>query len=164
MENEKVIMEKKLEASATLALSHDRDYDHDHDHHEEEEDEEEKMDKFFELITSFREARNRLREGIMVSSVCTSNGTSTRSTTTTTAITSIIAEKEKKTKKRKRHEEDINKSWVPSFEMEDFTAQVEFRGIDPTIFPVPAIKCTNDKEDRKRQQLLRGSLNLNLTL
>ncbi|PON61790.1 NIM1-interacting protein [Parasponia andersonii] len=151
MENEKVIMEKKLEASAPLALSYDGDYDHDH---EEEEDEEEKMDKFFELISSFREARNRLREGIMVSSVCTS---------TTTAITNITEEKKKKTTKRKRHEEDVNKSWVPSFEMEDFTAQVEYRGIDPTIFPFPAIKCTNDKEDRKRQQLLRG-LNLNLTL
>ena len=145
MENEKV-MEKKEGSSSC-----DDDGRRHKEHDKEEEDDERKMDKFYELITSFREARNRLRQEIIINNINTNNDEKQR--------------EKMKTKKRKSSSEgheEIAASWVPSFELEDFTSQVEFRGI-PTSFPAPAIPCNNHKEDHTRSQVIHG-LNLNLTL
>ncbi|CAK9145258.1 unnamed protein product [Ilex paraguariensis] len=100
----------------------------------EPEPEEEKMEKFFALIKSFNDARNRRRNELM-----------------------IINEMEKKKNKRKRPEVDLQQSsWVPSFKWEDFTEEIEFRR-PPLIFPDPC----NSRQVQKDQQ---DCLDLNLTL
>ncbi|KAJ0052176.1 protein NIM1-INTERACTING 1 [Pistacia vera] len=102
---------------------------------EDELQEEEKIEKFFSLIRKFHEARNRRREEL-----------------------NELEETRKKDKIRRidnGHEEQS--SWVPSFEWQDFTEEIEFRR-PPIIFPSPC----NKKEEKKRVD--DDGLDLNLTL
>ncbi|XP_044492598.1 protein NIM1-INTERACTING 1-like [Mangifera indica] len=102
---------------------------------EDELQEEEKIEKFFSLIRSFQEARNRRREQLNESE-----------------------EKAKKNKIRRvdnGHEEQS--SWVPSFEWQDFTEEIEFRR-PPIVLPSPC----NKKEEKKRVK--DDGLDLKLTL
>ncbi|XP_062084188.1 uncharacterized protein LOC133790539 [Humulus lupulus] len=154
--DERDVMEKKKKVKT---LSHD-------DHQREEDDcdyddDEGKIDKFFELITSFREARNRLRNGVMLTSNTKNNNNNNKQETKN--------ERNTKTKKRKQpnssaaYDDEDNggqTSWIPSFEREDFTSQLEFRGI-PSIFPTS--NTPNDQSHHRKPQLING-LNLNLSL
>lgn len=97
---------------------------------DEEEQEDQKMEQFFALIKSFREARNRRKNE--------------------------LEEKEKKKKIRRSNEEQP--SWVPSFEWEDFTEEIQFRR-PPVIFPSPC----NKKEDQNQEEDDHG-LDLKLAL
>lgn len=118
----------------------------------EEEDEEEgddvKMEKFFALIRSFREARNYYKRKEM-------NGE--------------MEEKKKKSNKKmkmmmaggdeQQQQQQKSSSWVPKFEQEDFTKEVEFRG-PPLVFPVP---CNKEKPNQKDGEP-EGGLDLKLHL
>ncbi|KAA8543006.1 hypothetical protein F0562_021499 [Nyssa sinensis] len=86
---------------------------------EDDQPEEEKMEKFFALIRNFRDARNHRR--------------------------SELNEMERK-KNKIRKLQSGQSSWLPSFEWEDFTEEIEFRKL-PLIFPAPCDK----KEDKKEE-------------
>lgn len=101
----------------------------------EQEEEEAKMEKFFALIRSFREARNYRRKELMNDSQVINNK-----------------------KKMKRVGGDDHSSWVPKFEWEDFTKEVEFVR-PPLIFPGP---CNNKEKDKEEQE--DSGLDLKLTL
>ncbi|XP_044501903.1 protein NIM1-INTERACTING 1-like [Mangifera indica] len=98
--------------------------------------EEEKIEMFFSLIRSFHEARNRRRENL--------NG---------------LEEKGNKKKKIRRtdNRQEEQSSWIPSFEWQDFTEDIEFRR-SPIIFPSPC----NKKEEKK--QVEEDGLDLKLAL
>ncbi|KAL5561067.1 hypothetical protein UlMin_030814 [Ulmus minor] len=105
----------------------------------EEEEEEVKIEKFFSLIRSYREARNRLMRK------------------------ESIEKKNKRVKMMTKEEEESNRnSWVPSFESEDFTEEVGFRSEPPNpcakleLQVAPDNKVVLVKED--------NGLDLNLTL
>ncbi|XP_024020053.1 uncharacterized protein LOC112091224 isoform X2 [Morus notabilis] len=131
--------------------------DPEEDRKKEDEDQEDKVEKFFELIRNFREARKRLAIR--------------RQTVETETISGdhddqlFVSDDQKKKKKKidksnkkRKIMTDIN--WVTSssylFEKEDFTADVEFRGT-PSIFPDPC-----NVTDKRRVQ--KDGLDLNLTL
>ncbi|KAB2003233.1 hypothetical protein ERO13_D11G112050v2 [Gossypium hirsutum] len=107
----------------------------------EDEEEEEKMEQFFALLRNFREARNRRKHEL------------------------IQREQEEISKKKKKKKNKISKlgddgeksSWVPSFEWEDFTAEIEFRR--PSIIFPPSF---NNKQGEKKHE--DDGLDLNLTL
>ncbi|KAI7984245.1 Protein NIM1-INTERACTING 1 [Camellia lanceoleosa] len=96
---------------------------------EEQEDDEKKMDKFFALIRSFREARDRRRNELKEMEMGKNKNT----------MNMMMMMKTTTTKKRAKteHEEGGQKSsWVPSFEWEDFSEeQVELR--KAPLFPAP---------------------------
>ncbi|CAL5352171.1 unnamed protein product [Camellia sinensis] len=94
---------------------------------EEQEDDEKKMDKFFALLRSFREARDRRRNELKEMEMGKNKNTVNMMKTTTTT-----------TKRAKtEHEEGGQKSsWVPSFEWEDFSEEQELRKA-PLFFPAP---------------------------
>ncbi|TYJ09108.1 hypothetical protein E1A91_A11G118600v1 [Gossypium mustelinum] len=104
----------------------------------EDEEEEEKMEQFFALLRNFREARNRRKHEL------------------------IQREQEEKSKKKKKNktsklgDDGEKSSWVPSFEWEDFTAEIEFRR--PSIIFPPSF---NNKQEKKQED---DGLDLNLTL
>ncbi|CAK9152856.1 unnamed protein product [Ilex paraguariensis] len=97
---------------------------------EDDQPEEEKMEKFFALITKFHDARNQL----------------------------LISKMEKKENKRRKTKSDEpqQSSWVPTFKLEDFAEEIDFKRL-PVIFPDPC----NKKEDEEDQE---GRLDLKLTL
>ncbi|GMI66661.1 hypothetical protein HRI_000335400 [Hibiscus trionum] len=99
--------------------------------------EDEKMEQFFALLRNFREARNKrkheLRQRDDEEEMCKKNKTS-------------------------KSGDDERSSWVPKFEWEDFTAEIEF-GRPLIVFPTPY----NKKDDKKKQEEDDG-LDLNLTL
>ncbi|MBA0589822.1 protein NIM1-INTERACTING 1 [Gossypium raimondii] len=107
----------------------------------EDEEEEEKIEQFFALLRNFREARNRRKHEL------------------------IQREQEEISKKKKKKKNKISKlgddgeksSWVPSFEWEDFTAEIEFRR--PSIIFPPSF---NNKQEGKKHE--DDGLDLNLTL
>ena len=99
-----------------------------------EEEEEAKMEKFFALIRSFREARNYRRKELMNDSQVMNNS------------------------KRMKRVGGDHSSWVPKFEWEDFTKEVEFVR-PPLIFPSPCNNKEKDKEERED-----SGLDLKLTL
>ncbi|KAF4346415.1 hypothetical protein G4B88_003628 [Cannabis sativa] len=126
-------------------------------------DDEGKIDKFFELITSFKEARNRLRKGVNVMSNNDDNSNEEIKMNERNTIA--------QTKKRKQSydDNDINggkTSWIPSFVREDFISGLEFRGI-PSVFSTPNNNTSNIPNDqshpRRKSQFING-LNLNLSL
>jgi hypothetical protein len=105
-----------------------------------EQEEEVKMEKFFALIRSFREARNYYRRKDL----------------------NELEKKRKSNKKMKMmgggdHQQQQSSCWVPKFEKEDFTNEVEFRR-PPLVFPAP---CS--KENAKKGEGEDG-LDLKLTL
>ncbi|KAK8473695.1 hypothetical protein PHAVU_001G215800 [Phaseolus vulgaris] len=77
---------------------------------DEEKEEETKMEEFYALLRRFRDARDRRRKE--------------------------LEELEKSEKKRKVATEQQS-GWMPSFEWEDFTNEVEFRG-QPLRFTTPS--------------------------
>lgn len=90
---------------------------------EEEEDKEveEKMDKFYALIRSFRDARDRRRNELLKEVEINNNNNNT--------------------KKRKAAEQQTVSSLVPSFRMEDFTQQggeAEFKRTPLKFPPAPS--------------------------
>ncbi|KAA8549044.1 hypothetical protein F0562_000728 [Nyssa sinensis] len=101
---------------------------------DDDQQEEEKMEKFFALIRSFGEARDRRRR----------------------ELNEMEMTKSKKTRKL----ESGQSTWVPSFKWEDFTEDVEFIRRAPLIFPAPC----NKKEDKKDEEDNEGDLDLKLTL
>ncbi|KAK6941126.1 NPR1/NH1-interacting protein [Dillenia turbinata] len=66
-------------------------------------EEEEKMETFYAIIRSFQEARNRRK------------------------IELREMEEEERKKRRKRLKESETQTWVPSFKLEDFAEEIEFR-------------------------------------
>lgn len=94
--------------------------------------EDQKVEKFFALIRCFQEARNNRRKD-------------------------QVLEEEEKKKKKVRRLNDPQPSWVPSFEWEDFTEEIQFRKLP--IFTRPH----DQKEDKKLQEEDDG-LDLNLRL
>ncbi|KAE8693699.1 hypothetical protein F3Y22_tig00110794pilonHSYRG00102 [Hibiscus syriacus] len=105
-----------------------------------EEQEDEKMEQFFALLRSFREARNKRKHEL-------------RQRDDEEDIN------KKKKNKTSKLGDDERSSWVPRFEWEDFTAEFEFRRPLVVVFPTPY----NKKEDKKKQEEYDG-LALNLTL
>jgi hypothetical protein len=107
---------------------------------EEEEEEEVKMEKFFALIRSFREARNYYRRKEM----------------------NELEKKKRSNKKMKMMcggDDPLPKSscWVPKFEQEDFTREIEF-GRPPLVFPSP---CNKEKAKKGEAEV---ALDLKLAL
>ncbi|KAK2970252.1 hypothetical protein RJ640_021688 [Escallonia rubra] len=97
--------------------------------------EEEKMEKFFELIRSYREARNRRIKELMNDE--------------------LEKKKQRAIKKRKsdgcgggRGDAQQCASWVPSFEWEDFAKEAEL-GKRPVIFP--AGPCHYNKKEHQTE-------------
>ncbi|KAG6644910.1 hypothetical protein I3843_08G082500 [Carya illinoinensis] len=111
---------------------------------QEEEEDDVKMEKFYELIRSFREARNYYK----------------RKESTEWEI------KKNKNKKMKRIEGEEQSScnyWVPKFEQEDFDKEVEFRKPDHPLAPlVYPRQCNKDKEMKEGEE--DGDLDLRLAL
>ncbi|KAH7578197.1 hypothetical protein ACOSP7_000599 [Xanthoceras sorbifolium] len=110
------------------------------DHHHKEDKEDEKMEKFFSLIRSFHEARNRRRQEL-----------------------NDLEDKRKKNKIRRCNgaDQQQSSSWVPSFEWQDFTEEIEFRR-PPTIFPTPY--NNKDLGNKKQRRQEEDGLDLKLTL
>ncbi|KAK8693748.1 hypothetical protein V6N13_071318 [Hibiscus sabdariffa] len=102
----------------------------------EDEQEDEKMEQFFALLRNFREARNKRKH----------------------ELRQRDDEEETKKNKTSKSVDDERSSWVPKFEWEDFTAEIEFRR-PLVVFPTPYGK----KDDKKKQEEDDG-LDLNLTL
>ncbi|EOX95380.1 hypothetical protein QUC31_005007 [Theobroma cacao] len=103
---------------------------------DEEQEDDQKMEQFFALIRNFREARNRRKDELRQREEIT---------------------KKKKQNKIRKLDIDEQSSWVPTFELADFTEEIEFRR-SPIIFPSPY----NKKEDKKKQE--DDGLDLKLTL
>ncbi|XP_022769782.1 protein NIM1-INTERACTING 1-like [Durio zibethinus] len=101
---------------------------------EDEDKEDQKMEQFYDLIRNFHEARNRRKNELRQ------------------------REEIKKKQNKTRRLDDEQSSWVPTFELADFTEEIEFRR-PPIIFPSPY----NKKEDKKKQEEDDG-LDLKLTL
>nr|DAD33003.1 TPA_asm: hypothetical protein HUJ06_011854 [Nelumbo nucifera] len=101
-----------------------------------DEEEEQKVDKFFALIKSFRDACDRRGMELSESSSSPSR------------------------KKRKVDEKEKKSVWVPKFEMEDFTEEIEFKS-PHVIFPTPCYRKEKRKPDEEE---VEGSLDLKLTL
>ncbi|XP_002515222.2 protein NIM1-INTERACTING 1 [Ricinus communis] len=99
---------------------------------EDDEQEDQKVEEFFALIRRIREARNRRKDEVQ-------------------------EEEKRKNKIRRLNEE--HPSWVPSFEWEDFTEEIQFRSRPPVIFPRPC----NQKQEKKQPEK-DGGLDLKLTL
>ena len=106
---------------------------------DEEEEDEVKMEKFFALIRSFREARNYYKRKEM----------------------NELEKKKRSNKKMKMMcgGADMQKpsSWVPKFKPEDFTGEVEFRR-PPLVFPSP---CNEEKAKKGEAEVV---LDLKLAL
>ncbi|KAE8697160.1 hypothetical protein F3Y22_tig00110630pilonHSYRG00031 [Hibiscus syriacus] len=100
-----------------------------------QEQEDEKMEQFFALLRNFREARNKRKQELRQRD--------------------DEEEMSKNMKKNKASNlgDDEQPSWVPRFEWEDFTAEIEFRR-PLIVFPTPYNK--KQEED--------DGLDLNLTL
>ncbi|MBA0802477.1 hypothetical protein Gohar_012762, partial [Gossypium harknessii] len=94
----------------------------------EDEEEEEKMEQFFALLRNFREARNRRKHELIQREQ-----------------EEISKKKKKKNKISKLGDDGEKSSWVPSFEWEDFTAEIEFRR--PSIIFPPSF---NNKQEEKK--------------
>ncbi|WVZ06153.1 hypothetical protein V8G54_019499 [Vigna mungo] len=108
---------------------------------DEEKEEMMKMEEFYALLRRFRDARDRRRKE--------------------------LEELEKSEKKRKVPTEEQS-GWVPSFEWEDFTNEVEFRG-QPLRFTTPSPaspspRLTLKKRKNDQHHLHDNSLDLNLAL
>ena len=103
---------------------------------EDEEQEDQKMEQFFALIRNFQEARNRRKDE--------------------------LRQRDEKIKNKRQNKirrlDDEQSSWIPTFEWEDFTEEIEFRR-PPIIFPTPY----NKKDDNKKQEEDDG-LDIKLTL
>ncbi|TKY61677.1 NIM1-INTERACTING 1 [Spatholobus suberectus] len=105
---------------------------------DDEVEEEMKMDKFYALLRRFRDARDRRRKE--------------------------LEELEKSESKKRKVGAEQHSVWVPSFEREDFTNDVQFRG-PPLRFPAPSTSSSPRGTDkRKNEQRLHDSLDLNLAL
>ncbi|KAF3436583.1 hypothetical protein FNV43_RR23675 [Rhamnella rubrinervis] len=140
-------MEKeKINGSHTYKL-----YDNIEDGDDDEQDEEKKMDKFFALVRNIREARKVLFERKQLKSIITNELEKDQKKPTSTCTTA--------------DERITYSSWVPSFELEDFTSHVvdddddhqvldQFIRRPPSILPNPSNKKV--KQDH--------GLDLNLTL
>ena len=98
----------------------------------EDEEEEKKIDQFFALIRSFREARDR-RKG-------------------------ELNEMEEKRRKKRKKIEDEQSTWVPTFRPEDFNEEIEFRR-PPLIFPC---RRREDKKVKDQENDGDVNLNLSL--
>lgn len=116
---------------------------------DDDQNEEERMKKFFALIRGFQEARNRRRNE--------------------------LNELEARNKKKMRNSDDHRESgWVPAFQWEDFTQEIEFRKQPPPpppslLFPagVPNSNLIiNQKEDKNKLEEHNegGLLDLKLAL
>ncbi|RDY08661.1 hypothetical protein CR513_07084, partial [Mucuna pruriens] len=105
------------------------------DEEEEEEKEEMKMDKFYALLRKFRDARDRRRKEL-----------------------EELEKSEKKKRKVGTHTQTQQQThvWVPSFEWEDFTNEVQFRP--------PITSTSTSHSPRATHRHLHDSLDLNLAL
>ena len=91
---------------------------------EKEEEEEEKIEEFFALIRRFRDARDRRMN----------------------ELRELSKNKQKQNKRKAEHDhEDPQSTWVPKFQLEDFTQDIEFKSL-PLKFPSP---CNNNHEADK---------------
>ncbi|KAJ4727867.1 protein NIM1-INTERACTING 1-like [Melia azedarach] len=109
---------------------------------EDDQQEEEKMERFLALIRNFQEARNRRTE----------------------ELKEMELGKGKMNKMRRiDHVEESSKSWVPKFELQDFTEEIEFRK-PPVIFPNPSNNRKDQKKRQQQQQEDDDGLDLKLTL
>ncbi|KAK7269575.1 hypothetical protein RIF29_22307 [Crotalaria pallida] len=124
-------MENKKKEAAT----------HDGDHEIEDET---KMEMFYSLLRSFRDARDRRRREL------------------------LQQELEKNDEESKSRKKMKTKKAEASFEWEDFTSEIQFRK-PPLIFPKPIprdSRVTDNKGKKKeeQQQLHRQNLDLDLKL
>ena len=126
-------------------------------------EEEGKVEKFFELIKNLREARIRLlsrpemAEKTTVVNDDDDGDEDEEKEVFVSEENQNIKKKKNKKKNKKRKRRDAISSWVPSFEKEDFTEEVEFRGT-PSIIPAP---CNGTHERHVKDGT---NLDLNLTL
>ncbi|CAI9774260.1 unnamed protein product [Fraxinus pennsylvanica] len=106
---------------------------------EDAEDDETKIDEFFALIRNIRDIRNQLNDQ---------------------------TEKVHNNRKRKSnsdsddHHRKSTSAWVPAFQWEDFTTEVEFRR-PSSVLPSP---CNNGNEIIKKDDEVNGSSGLDLKL
>lgn len=98
----------------------------------EDEDEERKIEQFFALIRGFREAQNKRKNELM--------------------------EMEER-RKRKRKMDEEQSSWVPTFRIEDFNEEIEFRRA-----PIIATAGRRREDQKVEDKEDDGGLNLKLTL
>ncbi|XVF32952.1 hypothetical protein REPUB_Repub17cG0127200 [Reevesia pubescens] len=129
-------MDSVSSASKKRKISHDDD---------DEEDEEEKMEKFYALIKSIREARDRL---IMTNREA--------------------ADQQSKMKKRKLEVEEENKQvvvWKPSFQIEDFLGEADdqLKKVPPMSFASTSSK-TIEETDNDQKEEVKEELDLTLSL
>ncbi|QCD98315.1 NIM1-interacting protein 1/3 [Vigna unguiculata] len=101
-----------------------------------------KMEEFYALLRRFRDARDRRRKEL---------------------------EEIEKSEKKKKVATEQHSGWVPSFEWEDFTNEVEFRGQQPLHFTTPSTASPSPRTTRKQRKndqhhLHHNSLDLNLAL
>ena len=100
-------------------------------------EEEMKIEKFYSLLRSFRDTRNRRRK----------------------ELDDLERNDSNKKKKMKRIKEETS-SWVPSFEWEDFTTEIEFRR-PPLVLSTP---CDHRDKDSKKKKNQDDGLDLKLAL
>ncbi|CAA3009985.1 NIM1-INTERACTING 1-like [Olea europaea subsp. europaea] len=105
---------------------------------EDEEDDEKKMEEFFALIRNFKDVRNQLKDQ-------TEKGNNKR--------------KRKSDSDSDHHRKSVA-AWVPAFQWEDFTTEVEFRR-PSYVLPSP---CNNRNEIIKKDDDVTGSSGLDLKL
>ncbi|TXG63244.1 hypothetical protein EZV62_010238 [Acer yangbiense] len=127
---------------------------HDDDHHEEEdnvndeeEDLEQKMEEFFALVRSIREARDRLMNN---------NGSS------------YHENKHQQIMKRKLLEEKdkqvIREAWKPTFQREDFLPDHHHQLKNPHVSTLPTSSRDKQGTDQKADQDIKENLDLTLSL
>ncbi|XP_057963585.1 protein NIM1-INTERACTING 1-like [Malania oleifera] len=110
-------------------------------------DQEKKIEEFFALIRSYREAWNRRKSEL--------NGESKSEESEAATV--------RKRKTRSASEE--RPRWVPSLEWEDFTTKVEFRSQShPPVLARSAPDSKKKKEEEKEEDAEGEGLDLKLTL
>ncbi|XWS76697.1 hypothetical protein CRYUN_Cryun01aG0200000 [Craigia yunnanensis] len=114
-------------------------------HDDDEDEEEEEMEKFYALIKSIREARDRL---IMNNS--------------SAEIVSKEAAEQSKTDKRKLEEEKQVVVWKPSFQREDFMEETDQLKKPPMSFA--STSQTKEGTDNDQKEEVKEELDLTLSL
>ncbi|XWS46515.1 hypothetical protein CRYUN_Cryun14cG0073600 [Craigia yunnanensis] len=122
-------MESASSASKKRKISHDDD------------DEEEKMEKFYALIKSIREARDRL------------------------IMNKEAADHQSKTKKQKLEEDQKQVVvWKPSFEREDFMEEADQVKKPPVMSFASSSSQSKEGSDNNQKQEVKEELDLSLSL
>ena len=99
------------------------------------EEEERKMERFYSLLRSFHNARNRRRKDL-----------------------DDLEKNDTKSKKMKTMTKQEASTWVPSFEWEDFTTEIEFRK------PSLVVPNPRDRRDTGKKEIPEDDVGLDLKL